>query len=162
MKSPVRKYLILVLIIILILFLGYYRDFVFKTINAIIQATSLQVPYAAPASLAFLLNYTMGELLMIKWALTLVFTMLYFVVALFTVHITFHNKKFNRITIGAYVVIMLLSAIITATGKLLPGISEKTYEFSRYLMGMAQSPIILMILIPTFKLSIKEDSNIPN
>jgi hypothetical protein len=161
-KRPVVKYLILALIIVLLLVVGYYRDFIFKGINAIMQAAYLGVPYTAPPSLAFLLTYTPAELSTLKWWLTLLFTVVYFAIALFTIHILFHNKRFNQFTIGAYVVVLLLSALFTATGRLLPGVSDKTYEFSRYLMGMAQSPIILMILIPTFKLSLKQDSNIPN
>lgn len=61
------------------------------------------------------------------------------------------------ITILTYVGIIILSAVFTTIGYLFEGTSEKMYEFARYLMGMAQSPIVLMILIPTFKLSEKEN-----
>ncbi len=53
--------------------------------------------------------------------------------------------------------IIILSAIFIALGFLFSGASAKMYEFARYLMGMLQSPLILMILIPAFKLAEKEN-----
>ena len=68
----------------------------------------------------------------------------------------FGNRNFFKITIWSYVAILLVSGILITIGYVFKGTTEKTYEFARYLMGLAQSPLILMILIPAFKLSEKE------
>ena len=162
MKTSIGKYMILSVIIILILFLGYYRDFIFKGINAILQAKDLQASYTPAVSLQFLQHYSYPSLLKIKWGLTLLFSLTYLGIALYSVHLIFRNPKFNRITIATYLVVGLISGLFMATGVVFQGVSDKMYEFSRYLMGMAQSPIILMILIPAFKLSLQEHNNIPN
>ena len=65
-------------------------------------------------------------------------------------------------TIGLYAFVTVIAGMFMITGYVIEGISEKMYEFARYLMGMAQSPIILMILIPAFKLSEQEQTNIEN
>lgn len=162
MKSNFRKFSILVLIVLLILIMGYYRDFIFKEINAIIQAKELDVTYTAAASLQFMQAHPVPFLLKLKWILTILFSLAYLGVALFTIHLLFHNPKFNRITIITYLVVGFISGIFMGLGFVFTGLSDKMYEFSRYLMGMVQSPIILMILIPAFKLSLQERSNIPN
>lgn len=158
----IRKFSILSLIVLLILVLGYYRDFIFKGVNAIIQAKELNVSYTAASSLQFLHTYPIPFLLKLKWTLTLIFSVIYLGITLFTIHFIFRNPKFNRITIITYLTVGFISGVFMLTGYVFTGLSDKMYEFSRYLMGMAQSPIILMILIPGFKLSLQERSNIPN
>jgi ABC-type Na+ efflux pump permease subunit len=64
--------------------------------------------------------------------------------------------------IGVYAVVMLLSGLFMILGAAFEGLSDRMYEFARYLMGMVQSPIILMIMIPAFKLSGSEPNNITN
>ena len=66
-------------------------------------------------------------------------------------------KKYIRITFAVYIAIILISALFIGFGLLFKNSSETMYEFARYLMGMAQSPIILMVLIPALKLSEKEE-----
>lgn len=162
MKNSVKKYLLLLLILCIILFLGYYRDFVFVTINAILQAKDYEAQYTPPASLQFLDQFPYGTLMNLKWLLTLLFSIVYLLVALVTLRVLFNKKRYNRITIGVYAVVMLISGMFMLTGYLFQGSSAKMYEFSRYLMGMAQSPVILMILIPAFKLSGPESNDITN
>src|SRR3954468_19472054 len=111
MKASIKKYLTLSIIIILILFLGFYRDFVFKTINSILQAKDWDALFTPPPSLQFLQNYSYAALLKIKWVLTILFSLAYLGVALFTVHTLFHNRKFNWITIGTYLVVGVISGL---------------------------------------------------
>jgi len=162
MTRNFRKFSILSLIVLLLLVLGYYRDFIFKEINAIIQSKELNASYTAAPSIQFMQDYATSFLIKLKWTLTLLFSLVYLGIALFTIHLIFRNPKFNRITIITYLVVGFISGIFMLIGYVFTGLSDKMYEFSRYLMGMAQSPIILMILIPAFKLSLQERSNIPN
>ncbi len=162
MKQPVRKYLLLLLLIILILIAGYYRDFIFKCINAILQAMDYEASYTPPPSLLFLKNYSYSALVKLKWGLTILFSLIYFLITIITLNLLFQKRKNILITAGSYCFVMLLSGIFMLIGYLFQSLSGQMYECARYLMGMAQSPVILMILIPALKLSSQEPNNIPN
>jgi hypothetical protein len=162
MKRSAKKYFFLLLVIITLLFLGYYRDFVFRTMNSMLQAKDHEMPYATPASLQFLDRFSYTQLMNLKWLFTVIFSGLYLVMALITLKIIFNNRKYLSITIGVYIAIMLVSGLFMLGGFAVESTADRMYEFARYLMGMAQSPIILMILIPAFKLSGQEPNNITN
>ena len=145
------------IITILVILTGYLRDSVFKTINALLRSWDLEQDYFLPPFLSFLENFEYDTLANLKWILTLLFSFSYLILSLFAIKLIFNNRKYLEITIWTYVGIIILSALFIAIGYLFSGSSEKMYEFARYLMGMAQSPLVLMILIPTFKLSEKEN-----
>ena len=138
------------------LILGFYRDFVFKSINALLQAWDHDMDYAMPRSLNFLSNYGYDTIVNIKWLLTLIFSLAYLGISIAVIRFMFRNRAYNRITIASYAGIIAVSALLIIMGLLFKSTSEKMYEFARYLMGMAQSPIVVMILIPAFKLAEKE------
>lgn len=162
MKLPAKKYAFLLLLILALLFLGYYRDFVFRTINSMLQARDYDVDYSPPSSMEFLEDFSYKSLINMKWVLTVVFSLCYLLLALLTLKILFNNRKYRTVTIGVYLSITLVSGMFMLCGLLFVGTSARMYEFARYLMGMLQSPIILMILIPAFKLSGQEPNNIKN
>ncbi len=160
MKHSLKKYLLLAFVIGCLVFLGFYRDFFFKTMNSILQSRDYEAQYTIPASLKFLDAFDYNTLVLFKWLFTVGFSCIYLGVALLAIKAIFDKKKYSHITIGLYIFITLISGIFIFTGYLATGIGDKMYEFARYLMGMAQSPIVLMILIPAFKLSEKENKNI--
>ena len=162
MKHPAKKYVFLFLLIGLLIFLGYYRDFLFRTLNSILQSRDYEAVFIIPASLKFLDQFDYNTLLTFKWLFTFAFSLIYLSVTLITVKIIFNKKKYSYISIGAYVFITVISGLFILTGYVINGLADKMYEFARYLMGMAQSPVILMILIPAFKLSEQEQVNIEN
>ena len=161
MKS-IKKIIYLILVAGVILFLGYYRDFVFKSINALIQSHELNIDFSMPPSLSIFSNFEYTTLIKTKWLLTIICSAFYLVISIISVKILFENKKYIRITVGVYIALTIVSAIFMTTGYFFPIISKNMYSFSRYLMGMAQSPLILMILIPAFKISEKETIKITN
>lgn len=151
-----KKSVFLLLLIICLLLLGFYRDFVFKNINALIQSHELNIGFSMPSHLSVFDNFEYNTLIKIKWILTFAFSAFYLITSIITINILFKNKKYIRITIGVYIALILVSAIFMTLGYFLPTTSKNMYSFSRYLMGMAQSPLVLMILIPAFKISEKE------
>jgi hypothetical protein len=162
MKRSPKKYILLLPVICALLLLGYYRDFVFKTTNSLLQAKDYNATYTPPGTLRFLDSFTYGGLIKLKWAFTVLFTLVYLGFTLFTIKIIFNRKSYNRITIGVYAVVMLLSGLLMLAGYAFEGLYGSMYEPARYLMDVAQSPVILMILIPAFKLSGQELNNIEN
>jgi hypothetical protein len=115
-----------------------------------------------PAALRFLEEMEYESIIKIKWVLTILFTLLFLALTLIAVKMVFPEKKFLRYTVISYLVILCVAAILMMTGIVFPAASAKCYEFSRYLMGFAQSPLVLMILIPAFKLSSSEKTNFTN
>jgi hypothetical protein len=158
MVKQFKKYSCIFIVVLLLLFVGFYRDFVFKSINGLLKAWDHDLGYYLHSSLAFLENLEYDTLVNLKWFLTLLFTLIYLAIAIFAVKIFFSQKKFILITCAVYIGITAVSALLMISGIILSN-SPKMYEFARYLMGIAQSPVILMILIPVFKLAEKEKNN---
>lgn len=144
-----------------ILISGFYRDFVFKSINALLQAWDHDMDFAMPPSLQFLKGYEYDTLVNIKWILTLAFSILYLLFALLLVNRLFHSRSYIRITLAVYAGIVIVSGLFMGYGMIDHHAAGRMYSFARYLMGMAQSPVVLMILVPAFKLAEKEKSASP-
>jgi hypothetical protein len=155
--NKARRILFYLFIIALLLLTGYCRDFVFKSINALLQAWDSDKDYYLPASMRFIESYDYDTILDIKWLLTFLFSAVYLAIALLTIRVLFRNRRFLKITIVAYTGIVVLSGIFMLFGQLFRS-PDKMYEFARYFMGIAQSPLVLMILLPLFKISEKEQA----
>lgn len=162
MKSRSPNIITILLIITSMLTLGFFREFIFKNINALLKAWDFDLDYQLPALLQPLENYEYDEIVNFKWLLTLLFALFYLVICIIAIKLLFNNKNFIKITIASYAGIILISGLFMLCGLLFPTASERCYEFARYLMGMVQSPLVLMILVPAFKLSLKENTNIKN
>ena len=150
--KPQKKYFFLFLLILSLLVTGFYRDFVFKNINALLQAWDADMDYTMPPSLTFFTNYEYHTLVNIKWVLTIVFSIIYLIISIFTVRLLFNNKKYIRLTVATYAGVLVVSCVFIAIGFVFHH-SENMYSLARYLMGMVQSPVLLMIVIPAFKLN---------
>lgn len=159
--STFRTIALLILTIAVILS-GYIRDSTFKSMNALLRAWDLNQDYYLPRFLSFMENYEYDTIVNLKWLLTFLFSILYLIFSAIAVKLVFDNRKYLKITIFTYLGIMLFSGLFILSGYLFKGSSEKMYEFARYLMGMAQSPVLLMILIPAFKISEKEKNKTSN
>lgn len=147
-----KKSILIFFIALLILFFGYLRDFIFKKINSLLQAWDHNISYDMPSFFAFLQNWEYNSVVNFKWILTFIFWGIYLVISIITVKLFFDKKLYFLITIAVYTGVLIISGMFICTGFIFSSKAYKMYEFARYLMGMAQSPIILMILIPVFKL----------
>ena len=151
-----KNYLYIFLISVALVFFGYYRDFVFKKINALMQAWDHDMDYTMPPSMRFLESYEYATLENIKWLLTVMFTLIYLAISLFAIKVIFNTRTYRNITIGAFIGVTVASGILILLGLIFHSASYKMYEFARYLMGMVQSPIALMVLIPAFIIAERE------
>jgi len=125
-----KKKLLLLFLALITLSLGYLRDYIFVSIN---EKTG-----QGPSG--------MGELFFWKWPLTIGFASLYFGATCLFLHLLFTQKKYIRLAVFAYAVLFAVSFIIAATGYLSSSF-ENVYSFVRTVMGIAQSPIVMMVLI---------------
>jgi hypothetical protein len=122
-----KKILIGVLIITTIV-LGFFRDYIFISINRSIESG---VGWNLPV---------------LKWILTSLFSLLYLLLSGLFLYLLFNSKKYIKIAIVLYVVLFCISIVATLFGYLLSSF-ENTYRFIRTVMGVAQSPIVMMVLI---------------
>lgn len=61
----------------------------------------------------------------------------------------FNSKKFNYLTVLVYCLLIGISAIITFIGLML-GNFETVYSISRFVVGLAQSPLTSLVLFVLF------------
>lgn len=157
-----RRILVSSFLLILLVLVGFYRDFLFKSINALLKARDFEMDYSMPDGLHFTENWSDHSLQLAKWVLTMVFTAVYFTLTLIAIRTLFGRSRAFYFTLLPYLFLIALSGLSMLVGFLFANFSENAYEVARYLMGIAQSPLVLMILIPAMKLSAKEKTSISN
>jgi hypothetical protein len=125
-----RKILIVILVAIAIA-LGFLRDYVFVFINYSIGAG----------------HENAGKLSILKWVLTLLFSILYLINTCAVLFVLFQSKKYVRIAAWSYIFLFAISLLAAFCGYVFSSF-ENVYPFVRTIMGIAQSPVIMMILVP--------------
>ncbi len=143
----------LIVLVSIILAAGFLRLYLFENINHQLAYMyyEKEVSYVAE-ELSFIADYSYELLMDIKWVLTILFTIVYLCLTLGIINILFSNRQFMHIT-------LLIFGLIVFTSFLLYFIfgffNESTlgYRLARFCMGVVQSPLPLMVLIPAFKLA---------
>ena|ERR1035437_2967592 len=125
-----KKSLFIVLLIIITIILGFLRDHVFVSINQTIETG----------------NDPSQHLLILKWILTFFCSILYMGITCAFLFLIFHSRNYVWIAIYVYVLIFIVALLIGGIGSIAVSF-EKIYPLVRALLGIAQSPIVMMILI---------------
>jgi hypothetical protein len=141
------KVLILAVLIVL---LGFVRDYFFMNINWIYMNLTNGRPNQALDEFHFLLNWTPAEINQLKWVLTFLFTAAFFILTYLVIRIQFESKTYNKITLIVYLLIVS-AALGLYFLSFVFGLSDNLYGVIRTLMGIAQSFMPLMILYILFK-----------
>ena len=140
----------LVLLTVGIVLLGFLRDYLFYNINWIYMTLTVDRPNQALDEFHFLLNWAPGEIILLKWILTILFTIVFFGLTWYIINLTFKNRSFNRITVLTFAALIFFSAILYVFDYMF-GPSDQIYGVIRTFMGFAQSFIPLMILYLLFR-----------
>jgi hypothetical protein len=147
-----KKAVLLVLLIAVFLTCGFFRDYVFLNVNEEMRVTYYHSTDSTLApGMKFLESYSYSQMYYIKWALTFLFSFLFMLLTMAFVRLFFPERKYLVWTLFTYLALVAFAALFWFGG-FLANDSEKGYIFSRFLMGMAQSPVVLMVLIPSFRL----------
>ena len=125
-----RKFLIAALLITVVA-LGFIRDHIFVLINNVISSG----------------NDDGEKLFILKWVLTFLFSGLYFVHTSAMVYVLFRTKKYILMAFYSYLFLFVISFSVLIFGYLFASF-DSVYPFVRKVMGIAQSPVVLMILVP--------------
>lgn len=135
-----RKILIGLLILV-ILAAGYGREIVFVKTNALIQ--QIDARYSIEG------DWSRSSLMTFKWVMTFMFSGFYLGISMALVWLLFKSKTFVQITVLFYAIFFLISLLFFGSGYLFTD-PETAYSMSRSIMGMVQSPVMIMLLIPAF------------
>ena len=135
-------------------FLGFSREFIFVNINS--QLFSLYYhhsTYSFPNSLSMLNNWSYSSLYFLKYPLTFLYFIAYLLTSFFAVQVICGSKKNAKWVIYIYALLLVLSGISMAYNYIINNQwSGNEYSFSRWLMGIAQSPLVAFFTIASSKL----------
>ena len=144
--------LLLLLVIIVFIAVGFFRDAVFLNINnQLYKLYFKNYEYTLPDWLSTFKTWPYMKLYYFKYVLTVLFVALYLILSILTVKLFTGESKNIRWVFYAYGIVISLSVITYAGGYLLHNF-PKGFVFTRNLIGLLQSPFITMIVIPALKL----------
>ena len=145
------KYLLAISIFAL---LGFAREFIFVNINSRLYSLYYHHnDYLLPTSLSFLSNFDFDELYYIKYPLTIFCFLTYYFISFFTVKIICKDEKIAYSVFYIYLILLVLSGVSISLGYFINNqIDSYSYTFSRWLMGVAQSPLVAFFMIASKKL----------
>ena len=132
------------LIFLFILFVGsYYREVLFRSVNALIAGEDFF--YAKTTHLPFLEGWNRGELLKLKYGLTVGFSVFFMGVSLLGLRLGFHERWPFHILMGIYGMLVVAAGVVAVFGIAFLSFSE-VYPILRMFIGWIHSPILYLIL----------------
>ena len=133
--------------LIVIIALGFLRDFIFVNINYIIDRLfyNLEV-YYYHSFYDFLEPLDISGLMTLKWTLTLVFTIINLVLSVVILKQFFAKPHMPiKLLYLGYVTMFLVAGLFFLFGKV-TGLTDIGYTLARRFIGVLQSPVPLMIV----------------
>jgi len=151
-----KKWIYLITIISIFIFLGYIRDFIFVNINFQLTHLNKNTEYSYLHSFFYnfgIQNLTMNQLFSLKWGLTFLWVFLNASLSFAATKIYYPTQKIiGIIVLSIFATCCFLASIIFSIGYF-SGSNGNYYPIVRALIGAAQSPIPLLIILPAIKLN---------
>lgn len=135
--------------------LGYIREFFFVHLNIIMYEKYYHSvsPVPVPGTMNVFRHLSYDTLYYSKYFYTAIWAFLFFITGFFAVKKLGTHSQLIRIYIWTYVVISALAALSMLYGYFVNHrLQDDEYTLSRWLLGIAQSPIICLILVASEKL----------
>jgi hypothetical protein len=145
MSSAMRK-AVAALLVLVYIGLGFFREFVFLNVNEQMRVTYYNATdsHLSPV-LSVLESFSYAQLYYAKWPLTLLFAAVFCLLAVLVIRTAFNTRVFTRLIVLAYAGVFVLGAMLFFVGTLL-GNSTAVYDLSRFLAGLVESPLLLLML----------------
>lgn len=156
------KYFILFFLLFAVL--GYVREKFFVALNHLIYVKYYGNTSEAPIDpfILVLNNFSYTTLYYLKYPATLLSFLLFAGLSLLTVHYVLNDKKLLKWVIYSYAILLTLAALSMLFGYFINNrLQDDEYTLSRWLMGIAQSPIIAIVLIASYQLYNQTKTNTP-
>ncbi len=128
---------------------GFIRDKIFVDINELIDTISLDLNFEDNSLELAMASIAHKKLFATKWILTFLFSGAYLTMACIGVKLIFNKNQYIIYTIIFYLLIMFTSFLFYIGGMAF-GDPPTGYLLARRFMGMVQSPILMMLVIPVF------------
>lgn len=150
MKTSIKYFIVFSIFAIL----GFSREFVFVNINGRLYSLYYNHnDYQLPNSLSFFNQFDYNTLYYIKYPLTVLYFLAYFFTSYFTIKQLCSNKKITSWIIYIYALLLALASISMAYNYFIEKqLDGDEYTFSRWLMGIAQSPLVALFILASSKL----------
>jgi hypothetical protein len=135
--------------------LGYAREFFFVHMNNILYQKYYHTTssLAVPPSMHFFERFSYATLYYSKYIFTLLWTSAFFISSYVALNKLTANAVALKLLIYAYCLLLIIAGISMAYGFLVKQhLQNDEYTLSRWLLGIAQSPIICLILLASEKL----------
>lgn len=152
MKFTNKEKLLILIVVIVFVAVGFFRDAVFMNLNSQLYKLYFKnYDYTLPNWLSFFESWPYMQLYYFKYVITTLFVIFYLILSLLSIKLFTRNSKNMKWVFYAYAIVLVLSIITYAGGYFFNNFS-KGFLFTRNLIGMLQSPFITMIIIPALKL----------
>lgn len=146
MNESQRKKALIALSVAAVVAIGFFREFLFMNINEQLFALWYDEPSRASDAIPLLKSLDYYPLYYSKWILTALFSVLFYGLTIGVLHVVF-NRTFWKEVALIYGILIVCSVLAMAYGYF-TGTLHDTYLLARLFMGVAQSPLILMVMIP--------------
>lgn len=129
--------------------LGFSREFLFVNINnQLFKLYYHNEDIKIPPSLNFITTFDYSTLYYIKFPFTIIYFLAFFFTSYFAVKLICNDKKNAQWIIYIYAILLVLSGISMTYNYLINNqFNGDEYTFSRWLMGIAQSPLVAFFII---------------
>jgi hypothetical protein len=136
-------------------FVGYVREFFFVHLNIIMYSKYYQNAPSRPipTTMTFFTGFSYEFLYYSKYIYTLLFTLLFFGLNYYALKKLTASVYLSKLLVYSYAILLILAGLSLLFGYFINGrLQDDEYTLSRWLMGIAQSPIICLILLASEKL----------
>lgn len=137
--------------------LGFYREYFFANINNVMYYLyngDTTVPVSP--SFSFFLNLPYKTVYYLKYLFTILFVILFYALSFWCIKFYTNDKKLLRWFTYSYLVLLILSTVLMLWSYfVVVKLDSDEYSVSRWLMGVAQSPLPALFFIATSKLNEK-------
>ncbi len=142
------------LFLFIFLCLGYFREFFFVQMNNILYQKYYNTETTLPVAsiMSIFRRYSYSTLYYSKYVFTILWVIIFYLANFFALK-KLANVPLTKYLNYSYVFMLVLGAISMAYGSIVNNrLQDDEYTLSRWLMGIAQSPIICLILLASEKL----------
>jgi hypothetical protein len=145
------KYIVFIVIFAI---LGFSREFLFVNINnQLFKLYYHNEDIHIPSSLNFITHFDYSTLYYLKYPLTASYFTAYFFTTYLAIKYICFDKKISKWVIYIFALLLVLSSSSMAYNYFINNqLNGDEYTFSRWLMGIAQSPLVAFFIIASSKL----------
>jgi len=144
-----RKGLIAFVFIAVLIVLGFLREFIFVNTNSILYSKYYNEDFPLHPFFNFFRDKSYNFIYISKWFLTFLFILMYFYAQVLTAKFLLKENILRNWFFFFYLFLVILSVITFGLGWLAGNLNQG-YTFSRLFLGILQSPLPIMFLLPVY------------